>query len=124
MALQEQMIAMPDELKIDPPVTHHFAPGQYARQMDIPAGTVIIGKIHKHAHVNVISKGTGYVATEFGKQAYAAPMTFISEPGTKRAVYAETDTVWTTVHVTNETDLVKIEDEIIAPSYDALLRLA
>ena len=39
------------------PVQHHFAPGAYGREMTLPAGLVVVGKIHKHAHINVISKG-------------------------------------------------------------------
>lgn len=49
-----------------------------------------------------------------------APYTFVSEPGTKRAVLALEDTLWTTVHVTDETDLEKIEEYVIAPTYEAL----
>jgi hypothetical protein len=47
-------------------------------------------------------------------------MTFISAPGTKRVVYAVEDTVWTTVHVSNETDLDKLETQLIAPTFEAL----
>lgn len=100
---------------------HHFAPGQYAREIELPAGKVVIGKIHKHAHVNVISKGKVLVFTEGeGVLELKAPITFISSPGTKRVVYALWDTVWTTVHVTDKTDLAEVEDEIIASSYDDL----
>jgi hypothetical protein len=53
----------------------------------------------------------------------AAPATFVSQPGTKRVVYALKDTVWTTVHVTESTDLDEIEAEIIAPSFEALTAL-
>ena len=45
------------------------------------------------------------------------PLTMVSPAGTKRAVYAKTDVVWTTIHLTNETDLEKIEEETIAKSY-------
>jgi hypothetical protein len=61
------------------------------------------------------------VFTEFGDKYLVAPCTFISEVGLKRAVYAEEDTIWTTVHLTefeNEDDLVKIEQEVISPTYD------
>ena len=40
--------------------------------------------------------------------------------GLKRAVYAREDTLWTTVHLTEfekETELDKIEQEVIALSY-------
>jgi hypothetical protein len=111
-------------------LTHYFAPidekygcGTYARQMFIPKGTVIIGKIHRHQHLNFILQGKVSVATEFGKKYFEAPCTFISEIGLKRAVYAEEDTIWTTVHLTAHTgkeNLDKIEDEVIAPSYDQM----
>lgn len=111
-------------------VTHHFAPLDekygcctYARQMFIPKGTLIVGKIHRHQHLNFILQGKVSVATEFGKKYFEAPCTFISEVGLKRAVYAEEDTIWTTVHLTQhygEEHLDKIEDEVIAPTYAEL----
>jgi hypothetical protein len=118
MQLQSQMLEMPDQL--DLPLKHHFAPGCYAREIFIPKGTLVIGKIHKHSHLNIISKGSVMVATEFGPLEFSAPHTFVSEVGVKRAVYALEDTIWTTIHVTDETDLDKIEDYVIAKSYDEL----
>ena len=106
---------------------HYFTPKDnkygcctYAREMMIPKGTLIIGKIHRHQHLNFISKGRVKVFTEFGEKYLEAPCTFISEIGLKRAVYAEEDTLWTTVHLTEfekEVELEKIEQEVIAPSY-------
>lgn len=119
LALQDYLMSLPGA-QLDCPVTHHFAPGSYAREMVIPAGVVIIGKIHRHAHVNVISKGRVRVVTESGLKTLEAPCTFISEPGTKRVVLAETETVWTTVHATDETDLDKIEEFVIAKTYEEL----
>ena len=106
---------------------HYFTPKDekyncctYAREMMIPKGTLIIGKIHRHQHLNFISKGKVKVFTEFGEKYLTAPCTFVSEVGLKRAVYAEEDTLWTTVHLTEfekESELDKIEQEVIAPSY-------
>ncbi len=118
MALQDIMAQMP---QLDAPVTHHFAPGNYAREIFLPKDMVVLGKIHNHAHINVISKGEVHVVTEFGTERYKAPHTFVSEPGTKRCVIALEDTVWTTIHPTDETDLEKIEEQVIAPSYELLL---
>lgn len=128
VALQDAMIARRAELGMpttvgntddECPVTHHFAPGLYAREIFIPAGHIIVGKIHRHAHVNTISKGRVVVATEFGKTELKAPCTFVSQPGTKRAVVAMEDTTWTTYHPTTETDLAKIEAHVIAPTFAA-----
>ena len=104
----------------DCPLKHHFAPGAYGREILLPKGSLVVGKIHKHAHLNIVSQGMAFVMTEDGLEAIQAPRTWVSTPGTKRVVYAQEDTVWTTVHLTNETDLAKIEEEIIAPSYEAL----
>lgn len=100
------------------PVKHHFAPGSYGREMTLPAGLVVVGKIHKHAHINVISKGRVQVFTEQeGVLELAAPYTFVSSPGTKRVVHVLEETVWTTVHVTDKTDLAEIEREVIATDF-------
>ena len=99
-------------------VKHHFAPGSYGREMTLPAGLVVVGKIHKHAHINVISKGRVQVFTEQeGVLELAAPCTFVSSPGTKRVVHVLEETVWTTVHVTDKTDLAEIEREVIATDF-------
>lgn len=120
-SLQDFMLANVKSTLDDCTLRHHFAPGCYAREMTIPAGTLIIGKIHKHAHLNIISKGRAKVVTEFGTVDIVAPNTFVSEPGTKRVVMAIDEVIWTTIHVTDETDLEKIEDYVIAKSYDEFL---
>lgn len=119
LRLEEDMLNMPGA-QTDCPVRHIFAPGLYAREMVIPKGIIIVGKIHKHAHVNTISKGKCSVITEFGEMELIAPVTFVSKPGTKRVVIANEETVWTTYHPSDETDLDKLEESIIAKSYDDL----
>jgi hypothetical protein len=110
---------------VECPLQHVFAPGAYARTMRIPAGTVIVGKIHKHAHLNILSQGTVCVMTETeGDRQLTGPLTMVSPPGTKRAVYAVTDAVWTTIHTTNSTDLDEIEAEVIAPTFEDYERFA
>lgn len=106
--------------QIELPVRHYFSPGLYAREMFIPAGTVLTGKVHKTTHMNVISAGAITVWTEEGMKLITAPHTFVSYPGTKRAGLTHADTVWTTFHVTEETDLDKLEEELTEPS-DILL---
>ena len=111
---------MPDSVKINPPVKHYFAKGVYAREMLIPKGTLIVGKIHKHDHLNIISYGRCEVATDEKIQMLEGPLTFTSPVGVKRVVLAHEDTLWTTIHVTSETDLDASEKETIAESYDEI----
>ena len=125
-SLYDLQAAVGRELEpVECPLQHVFAPGAYARTMRIPAGTVIVGKIHKHAHLNILSQGTVCVMTETeGDRELTGPLTMVSPPGTKRAVYAVTDAVWTTIHLTNSTDLEEIEAEVIAPTFEDYERFA
>ncbi len=106
----------------DLPVQHTFSDGVYAREAFLPAGSMTVGKIHRHGHVNIISTGRVAVLTEFGVSIMEGPLTFVSKPGTKRVVKALTDTQWTTIHLnpTNTQDLEELEKLIIAPSFEEL----
>jgi hypothetical protein len=103
------------------PLKHSFSPGIYVREIFIPKGTVLTGKIHRHSHPNFLMSGVVDVVTEDGGlERLTAPLSMISPAGTKRAVYAVEDTVWITVHATDETDLDKIEKEVITQDYKEL----
>lgn len=103
--------------QVDLPLVHRFAPGMYAREIFIPKDTVAVGKIHKYPAINIISQGDVAVLTEDGANRFRAPFSFVSTPLAKRVVYAYEDTVWTTVHATNETDLARLEEELILPDF-------
>lgn len=109
--------------QVDIKTEHYFADGTYLRQVFLPKGTIATGKIHKFEHINVISKGDITVYTESGEQRVKGPCIMVSPPGTKRAVYAHEDTIWANVHAnaSNETDLGRLESELIASSYSDLL---
>lgn len=124
---RDEILLFEQELRkfeaLDLPLQHTFAPGSYARTIAVPAGTFAVGKIHKHAHLNIVSRGLVTVVTEFGRETIDArglPVIFTSQAGSKRVVYAHTDVVWTTVHLTESTNLADIEREIIASDYEEL----
>lgn len=120
--LQKEMadrIASGDLQEIEMPLTHTFAPGVYVRTAYLKAGSIAVGKIHKHTHANILSQGDVTVITESqGQQRLTGFMPMVSEAGTKRAVYAHKDAIWTTIHLTNSTDLAEIEKELIAETYE------
>jgi len=102
------------------PLKHTFSDGIYVREIFIPAGTYIVGKIHKHEHPNFLMSGTVDVVTEAGVERLVGPLSMISPAGTKRALRAITDLVWITVHhnPTNTQDGSKLEKIVIADSYE------
>tara|TARA_R110000751_G_scaffold79121_2_gene159565 strand:+ start:16010 stop:16540 length:531 start_codon:yes stop_codon:yes gene_type:complete len=103
------------------PLKHSFSDGIYVREITIPKGTLLVGKIHKHDHPNFLLKGEVVVYTEQnGEERLKAPCSMISTGGTKRALYAVTELVWTTIHhnPTNTQDLGELEKIVIASSFD------
>lgn len=125
VALQQACQGLPDEERIDPgdaPLKHWLAPGIYAREIHLAAGTLVVGRVHRHRHFNIISKGRITCYTEFGLETLEAPASFISEPGTKRVVYTHEDAIWTTIHPNpqNETDIATLEDMFTAVNYEEL----
>lgn len=99
---------------------HGFIPGAYARQLWRPANTFIVGKIHKHACFNFLMSGRLFVWCESGAREIVAPSFWVSTGG-RRVTFAVEDSLLITVHASAETDLDKLEDELIAKDYDDLL---
>lgn len=120
---QDMLMQHPDAVFGDSklcPLKHSFADGQYVREIFLPKGVAIVGKIHKHSHPNFLLKGKVSVFTEHeGVKHLEAPLSMISLAGTKRVVFAHEDTVWITVHSnpTNTHDLVELEKNIISPTF-------
>jgi hypothetical protein len=102
------------------PLKHSFADGCYVREIFNPAHELIVTKIHKKAHPFFLLKGEMSILTEEGVKRIKAPYYGITPAGTKRLIYTHEDVVFVTVHVTNETDLEKIEEEVIAKSFDEI----
>lgn len=108
--------------RVYPLTRHRFTPGMYIREITIPAGVLVTSAIHRTEHPFVISKGIAHVFSEHeGSDILWAPHTGITKPGTRRAVYAETEVIWTTFHATTETDVEKICLEILEPRVNPLL---
>ena len=122
--LENRINSLDKEHKIesaDCPLKHLFSDGMYVREVTVPEGTLVIGKIHKHEHPAFLLKGEAWVVTERdGVKKMEGPCSFISPAGVKRAVFAKTELIWTTVHLNpdNKKDLEKLEEENIAINYE------
>ncbi|TFG48622.1 MAG: hypothetical protein E4H40_04365 [Candidatus Brocadiia bacterium] len=98
-------------------LTHYFSTGVYARELLIPADTIMTSKLHKLPRLCIISKGDVTFTTETGTRRIKAPYTAVFPPGSKVALYTHEDTVWTAIHGTDETDLDKLESDLIAKDH-------
>lgn len=104
---------------------HRFTPGLYSRTFIMPAGSIYTSKQHKTEHQFAVLKGLCSVKdTVTGEwQHIRAPFLGITKPGTRRVLVIHEETVWTTFHPTDETDLEKLEALLIEPR-DHSLQLA
>lgn len=106
------------------PVIHRFTDKMYIREIYMPAGTLVTSKIHKTHHPFVVSMGSVSVKIDDGEwQLIEAPYSGTTLPGTRRVLYINSDTIWTTFHVNedNDTDVEKIEKRILEPYENKLL---
>jgi hypothetical protein len=105
------------QVQTECPLKHYFAPGVYVREIFMPAGTIVIGKIHKTEHFNIIQKGRCYLFNEDRSQELLeAPVTFVSKAGKQKVLYICEDMIWSTVHITNERNLDALEAQLIEPA--------
>jgi len=115
--LQAEMATMPQAELV---TEHQFSPGMYMRKLYRPAGTLIVGKVHKEPHFFLCAKGEIIAWTENGMKRLQAGDVIESKPGTKRVTLAVTDAIGITIHRTDKTDLDEIEAELIEPDTTAL----
>lgn len=106
---------MGSQMQVECPLKHYFAPGVYLREIFMPAGSVVIGKIHKTEHFNIIQKGRLSLIGEGESHVLEGPCTFVSKAGVQKVLYIHEDTVWSTVHLTTERDLERLESDLIEP---------
>ena len=115
--LQAEMVKMPQlELQTE----HFFSPGMYCRRVYRPAGTLIVGKVHKQPHFFLCAKGEIIAWTENGMKKMQAGDVIESKAGTKRVTMATMDSIGITIHKTDKTDLDEIEAELVEPDEMAL----
>lgn len=111
------------------PVIHRFTPGLYAREIFMPAGTLLTSKIHKTEHPFVVLSGVArvYIPGQ-GVVELAGGHVGNTQAGTRRLLYVVEDCRWITFHplssmedeqraagATEESMLALIEERIIEP---------
>jgi hypothetical protein len=115
--LQGEMMKMP---QVELPTEHYFSGGMYCRKLWRPAGTLIVGKVHKKDHFFLCAAGEIIAWSEKGMVTLRAGDIIESKAGTKRVTLAVEDSIGITFHRTDKTDLEEIETELIEPDTAAL----
>ena len=97
-----------------PPV-HRFSPGVYMRELEIPAGCVVVGATHKHEHQVMLIEGACRINTDKGMEDIVAPHIWTSQPNDRRALYTYEHCTFITIHENpdNCTDIETLESRIV-----------
>ena len=115
----ETVLKLDDEFRKMPQVVielqHQLSGGMYARTGIIKAGCCLIGAQHKTDHINILY-GDISVSTDDGVKRLTGYHVLTTKAGNNRVGVAHSDTVWTTVCKTDETELDRIEDELVVES--------
>ena len=119
--LQQELSKLP---QYEPETKHYFHGGMYCREVFRPAGVLVVGAVHKQEHFYLIVSGTVKITDGDGNAVeVTGPHLFLSKPGTKRAVYALTDTLCMTFHATEAQTVDAAERELVEEDPDAMYAL-
>ena len=97
------------------PLKHDFPDGLYTREIFMPAGSVIISRIHRFDNPFFVLSGKLTVISEDeGTCHIEAPFRGFTKPGARRILLIHEDTVWVTVHPNpdNIKDAVELEEHL------------
>ena len=118
--LQREISKLP---QYEPKTTHTFHAGMYCREVWRPAGVLVVGKVHKKEHFYLIVSGTVAITTDDGVLLATGPHLLCSTPGTKRAVYAETDALCMTFHVVDAKTIEDAEAELVETDENSMFTI-
>ena len=104
-------------MDIDRMTTELFVDGMYVRTVCLPQGTIAIGHIHKKRVINILSKGSLLIKVEDEEKGVTitAPDIFVTEPGSKKTVYAIGDVVFTNIVRTDKLTTKEAEEDVVEP---------
>lgn len=119
--LQQELSKLP---QYQPETKHYFHGGMYCREVFRHAGVLVVGAVHKKEHFYLIVSGTVQITDGEGNaQEVTGPHLFQSKPGTKRAVYAVTDTLCMTFHATESKTVEEAEAELVEVEPESMYSL-
>jgi len=103
------------------PLTHSFSDGIYVREMKLPKGCCVIGKIHKKSNTWFLLKGKLAIATSTGVKTYTAPIYMNAPAGEQKIAYALEDSVFINVcpNPENKENIKELELDIVTDSYES-----
>lgn len=118
--LMNEIISLGEPMP-DCKLKHIFSDGIYVREVTMPAGSLIVGRIHTTEHLNEVISGECQIFTADEELVIRkGGDIFTSKAGVQKVGLCITDVVWRTIHATNETNIEKLEQELSVLTYEEL----
>jgi len=95
LRLEREILKFP---QIELPIDHSFCNGLYARTISIPAGTLVMGAVHRDECFFLVRYGQLVVTTDENLMVVSAGDMLTSRSESKRAGVAVSDAIVTTFH--------------------------
>jgi len=104
------------------PLVHRFTDGLYSREIELPKGALVTSRTHLVQHQFFLMKGKVSVWNNDGQeQIVEAPYVGITEPNTRRVVYAWEDSMWVTCHPNPNNEVLEEFEDMIFEFHDNTL---
>ncbi len=105
-------------------IVEYFASNTYVREMVIPEGTCVIGRVHLHDCINILLEGEILIADNEGNQKHMkAPQIFIAKAGHQKAGFALKETRWLNCFSCKEDKLAGFVEEFTVETEEEYLKL-
>lgn len=98
---------------VDLGIKHHFSSGCYAKEIHIPAGSMVGQHAHTFDHLSILARGSAVVRTDDWVRTFEAPAVIEIKAGRHHEIAALGDVVWFCIHATEVTDPALIDQELI-----------
>lgn len=104
---------------LDLPVKHVFHNYTYMRELFIPKGVMLVGRIHLFDHIEILVSGDITHSTDTEAPRRVAGYTVSKGmAGKQRAIYAHEDSIFMTVHSADEREPDEMYDHLTCGSFE------
>lgn len=103
------------EKQVDLNEQHLFADGMYCRQVMMPAGSLVVGHVHKKQAINILASGVIWIKTRMEDDwvEVSAPFVNTTPGGMRKIIYVIEDAYFMNIFRTEETEMDKLYDELV-----------
>jgi hypothetical protein len=99
---------------IDLRIQHHFSEHVYAKEMHLPKDHFAVSHKHPYSHLSILAGGRAVVECDGVETTYRAPACIEIKACVEHRITALDDVTWYCIHATEEKDVSKIDEVLIA----------